>query len=458
MKVSGDYAVSLSIVLGVSGAGEPQDHRAWTSALKAALTPEQFAAWDKLETEERQKLKAEIDARLDAWLAPGRETMERSLLAKTEEMSRTLKLPKERVEELKSLAKEALNASMAKWRARQEQWYVDMDEEQRRELLKNRRVYFSPNSAESPEKMAVWKTGLAKFFSADERKQLEAEAAEHTARLARALTRLMVAEIDERVALTAKQREQIEPICDRLATKNVGLLPSPSTPAYQQTDVIEMLASGLKSAQSELQKFLEQVQWRHWLEASESAIGERGDADTPAAAKAQKEKPALPTEAEDFERIVGSYLDEETQKARQKALGESLLWAEDAGRASNLPVEKVELLKTAARGAVEESMHNWKSNVDETLHTYVRDTPVRFVQTRLESFERYNFQQRLYPPPETQAIWTDALKANLDAEETAAAKKSASERETFKADSIAAFVVAMFLINPTTLPSCSRQR
>jgi hypothetical protein len=73
----------------------------------------------------------------------------------------------------------------------------------------------------------------------------------------------------------------------------------------------------------------------------------------------------------------------------------------------------------------------------------VRDTPVRFVQARLESLERYNFQQRLYPAPETQAIWTDALKANLDADQTAAAKKSAGERETFRNESISAFVVAM---------------
>jgi hypothetical protein len=101
-------------------------------------------------------------------------------------------------------------------------------------------------------------------------------------------------------------------------------------------------------------------------------------------------------------------------------------------------------LKTAARGAVEESMNNWRANIEGMVRAKIGEASVGFLQARLENLDRYNFVQRLNPPPETQAIWTDALKANLDAQQAAAAAKSVSEREAFRNESIAAFVVAMF--------------
>jgi hypothetical protein len=443
-KDSLDSVVSMGGLFGVEKSVEPEEHSAWTSAVKGVLTPAQLAAWEKIVAEERQKLKAEIGDRLTAWLTPGRQALEESIFAKSDEMSRSLKLPKERADQLKSLAKDAVDACMAKWRDRQEKWLADMPDEQRRQMLKNRQVYFAPNADEVPEEMPAWKTGLNKLLSVDERKQLEAEAADHTARSAHAFDRLMVAEIDARVALTADQRQRIEPICQSVAAKNVGMLTPTPGPGYQQIDIIDLLSAGLKSSEKEVQAILEPIQWRHWLDACNSFTQERRGVSSTVPPKGQKEKPVLPAEPEEYERVLANYLDEHAKTTRERALAESLLWAEDAGRASNLPTDKVEQLKTAARGAVEESMRNWKSNVDETVHTFVRDTPARFLEGRLRNMQEYYFQQRLYPLAKTQALWVDAFKANLNAEQTAAAEKSANEREAFKSESIAAFVVAMF--------------
>jgi hypothetical protein len=444
LKASADFGAGF-YGLGTEGenAAEPDERIAWTSALKGVLTPEQFAAWEKITGEARQKLKAEIGERLTAWLMPARDTMEQSIFAKADEMSRSLNLPKERVDQLKSLAKEAVDAGIEKMREHQEKWLADLGDEQRRQMLKKRQMFFSPNEGESPEDTLVWKTGLTKLLSADERKRLEAEAADHEARHRHALARLMVAEIDARVALTADQRQRIAPICDRLAKQNIGMLYSPAR-GDQEIDVVEVLSTGLKFSKKEVQAILEPVQWEHWLDACDLSAHERNGRSIPAPAKGQKDKPTLPAEPEDFERILANYLDENTQRARQKGLAESLLWAEDAGRAANLPAEKIEQLKTAARGAVEESLRNWKSNVDDTVHSFVQNTPVRFLQRRLENLDRYNFQQRLYPEPKSQAIWMEAFKNGLDAQQAAAAAKSTNEREAFRNESVAAFVVAMF--------------
>jgi hypothetical protein len=253
----------------------------------------------------------------------------------------------------------------------------------------------------------------------------------------------MVTEIDTRVALTADQRQRIAPICDRLATKNVGML-TQQPGGYQQIDLMQVLTADLKRSEKEVQAILEPVQWRHWLDACDLSAYERNGRSYTVPAKGQKVEPTLPAEPEDFERILASYLEENTQRTRQKGLAESLLWAEDAGRAANLPADKIEQLKTAARGAVEASLSNWKSNIDETVHTFVQNTPVRFLKGRLENLESYNFQQRLYPEPKSQAIWVEAFKASLDAQQAAAAAKSANERDAFRNESIAAFLVAMF--------------
>jgi hypothetical protein len=253
----------------------------------------------------------------------------------------------------------------------------------------------------------------------------------------------MVVEIDLRIALTADQRKRLEPICDRLATRNLAMLPSRFTQGYGYVDAIGLAVSGLKSSQTEVQAILDPVQWRHWLDVCDSITRERGSVPNPTPARGV-EKRALPAEPEEYEAILANYLDKETQTVRQRALASSLLWAEDAGRASNLPAEKIELLKTAVRGAVEESTSNWKSDAEEAVRSFVQDTPVRFVRARLENLERNGFLQTLSPPPETQAIWTEALKANLDAQQLAAAEKSKSDRATFREEAIAAFVAAMF--------------
>ncbi len=440
-EASGNLAASVNSLESTTA---PQDHSAWAKALKRTLTPEQFVLWEKTLAEERQKLKAEIGDRLDGWLAPSRETMQESLFEKVAGISRSLNLPKEKTDQLKSLAKEAVDQSMVKMRDRQEKWLLAMEDEQRRQLLKNRRIYLGANTDEAPEDLSVWKTGFDKLLSTDERKQLETEAAEHKTRRARALSRLIAAEIDARVALTANQRQRLEPICARLAEKNVEMLTYPPGDSSIQLDLFGVLSSGFKSEGTEAQTILEPIQWQHWLEACTRLTAERNSRSRPAATKPPEEKPAVPPEPEEYEGILSDYLEVKARKLQEKALADSLLRAEDAGRAANLPAEKVELLKTAARGAVEESLRNWKTNAEQTVRSFVADTSPRLVKRRLENLQEYNFERRLETPPESQTLWTNTFKAALDAGQIAAAEKSAKDRDAFRSESLAAFIVAMF--------------
>ena len=445
LKAAAAAPESIGMMLnGVENTVTPQDQGAWTRALKRTLTPDQFAAWEKSTAEERQRLHAEIGDRLDGWLAPAREAMQESLFTTATEMSRSLHLPKDRADQLNSLAREAVGQSIGKLRERQEKWLAAMEDTARHEMLKNRNIYLGANPEEAPATLPIWKTGLARLLSADERKRLETEAAEHTIRRAHALARLMAAVIDTQVALTANQRQRLEPICDRLAEKDVETLCNQSGESYFQFDIFNVLASGLKSSETEVQAILGPIQWQHWLDACDRMTEKHRGSSRPALTKRPEEKATIPPEPEEYERALSDYLEVKTRKVRQQALAEALLRAEDAGRVANLPAEKVEHLKTAARGAVEESLRNWKSNADQTVRSFAGETPVRLVRRRLESLQEYNFQRKLDPPPETQALWIGTLKADLDADQAAAAEKSANERDAFRAESIASFIVAMF--------------
>ena len=423
----------------------PQDHAAWTKALKRTLTPEQLAVWEKSEAEEKQRLTAEIGDRVKEWVQPLREPLQDSMLSKAADVIKVLNLPGDRADQLKTFAKKAVEESLSKMTKREEEWLATMDDESRRQMLKNRRIYFSPNPDEAPQGLPVWKTGLAKLLSADEQKRLDAEASVHKARRAHALARLMLARLDEKVALTTSQRERLAPICEELAEKNVDNVFTLSVESYVQVDGYGTLTSALKSKDTEIQAVLEPVQWRHWLDACEIAAEGQQNRFQRRRNPLQKEaKPTNPPEPEESEQAISDYLDGKAQAMRRRVLGEFLLRAEDAGRAANLPVEKIERLKTAARGAVDLSLTNWKSSTDQMVRANIGDSSPRFIRLRLEGMERYNFQSRLLPPPETQALWTNAFKTELDAPQIAAAEKVAKERKALRSDAIAGFVIAMY--------------
>ncbi|TCO87708.1 hypothetical protein EV701_1207 [Chthoniobacter flavus] len=424
-------------------AAEAQDSKAWAAALKDTLTPEQYATWQKSDTGEREKLHAEIGDRLNAWLDPSREAMNEEVLTKVAQMSRSLNLSKEKADQLKSVGKSAVDESIGKMRDREEKMIAAMDEDARRQMLKNRNIYFSPSQEESPETSKAWKTGLTKLLSADERKQLDTEAAEHLSRRVQALARLMVAEIDARVALTADQRKRLEPICQRIAEKDSKSLSNSLGQGYSQIDVMATLSTEVKPDEAETKAILEPIQRQHWLAVCKIQTEERNAQSRTPTVKPKEEKAALPPEPEDVERAISDYLEGKERLHRQKALAEALLRAEDAGRAANLPAEKIELLKTAARGSAEELLASWKTNADETVRSSIGNTPARFVRSRLENLQEYNFQWRPNSQ-ESDALWTKTFKATLDAGELAAAEKSVNERETFRSESVANFIVAMF--------------
>ena len=92
-------------------------------------------------------------------------------------------------------------------------------QKEQREQMRAGRVSFGDDSGESPEQQAIWKDGLAKILTAEEVQRLEGAKKEHQARRARALSQIMLVELDQKVAFTASQRERLLPIAERLVNE-----------------------------------------------------------------------------------------------------------------------------------------------------------------------------------------------------------------------------------------------
>ncbi len=76
-------------------------------------------------------------------------------------------------------------------------------------------------ATEAPDQQPLWKEGLAKVLSPAQLKALETARADSDLRSAAALGKMMLAELDQKVAFTAAQRQSLEPIATRLMKNSV---------------------------------------------------------------------------------------------------------------------------------------------------------------------------------------------------------------------------------------------
>jgi hypothetical protein len=431
----------------IAGYVPPTDSEAWATALKSALTPEQAAAWEDVRNKRVQALKKQAGDYLNRTTENAREQYTRLILGTASGIKRSLSLSKERGAQLDQLAKAAAEKSAGEWRKRAEETFLQMEENQRQALLKTRQFFMGFQSDDRPDRQDVWKQGLAKLLSADELKRLETAKEERRSRRLRVMGMLMIAEFDEKAAFTAIQRQRLQPIATRLVSEEPTAFSEPDSNYSVAFSEQAFLAVGNKANEQGIKEMIDPIQWRHWQEiCSQKNPDPDSDNDGNPEEKSDGDgtKPQEIAEPEDFEIALSDFLYDKTEKEKNRMLPAMILKAEDAGRVAELGADAIGRLETAARGAADKALANWKSNADQSVRSLLQDASGQNAKRRLKSIESYNLPRDANLAPDKDMIWVNAVKAELTAGQMAAWKKAVDERTAYRNRAIALTVMTEF--------------
>ena len=423
----------------------PTDNPEWIATVRKALTADQAVAWEKVLEERRLAGAKKSDAYLKPLMGGIRESFRRTILAKSAEIARVLALPKERAGALNALAARVAEQSTEDWKNRAAKMVASMPEDQ---LLQMRlgRASFGRSLNQGPEQQALWKDGLASLLTPDETQRLEIAKGEKRSRRMRALGGIVIVEMDLKVAFNAEQRERLFPIAERLVAA-AGFFPEDPPEEYGlNLESQTFLSAGANAPENEMTAILDPSQWKHWKEACDpknlAASYPRRIVRSPAINSGLDETP--PPEPEEFETAFSAFLYEKTAPVRAQLLATMTLKAEDAARLGGLTPESSRRLQVAARGAIEESLASWKTNVDQTVRAQLENTSAPTARQRLAAVQDYVFERVAELKPEKNPVWDKTIAAEMTAEQRAKWQKEVDERNAFRSRSIASLVLSEF--------------
>lgn len=429
----------------------PFEHPKWTEALRRTLSAEQLATWEKTQADRR---KAVLEKFADAVKRTGdlaREQSRIALLAKATSIRGALALSKERSQELDKLAEKLAEQAVEPIRARAEKIFLSMDDDTQKQELKDRGFYIGLNEADLEKQQAAWKDGVAKLLTAGEVQRIEETRENLATRRARALGQILLAQLDEKVAFTASQRERLLPVAERLVKEVKALFPDGAQGRYFQINSATLLGAGRSAVEEEMTPILDANQWRHWQTACSASatagnrvnvIVRRGAAPAPAAAAAKPRAAAL--EPEEVEHAFSDFLHEKAAAERTRLLAASLLKAEDVARVAALPAEALARLETAARGAAEELLAVWKTTTESAVRGQVRDAVPETIRQRLAAMESYTYTRNSNTTKAAPAIWEKTAKAVIPEPAQQAWQKELDARAEFRERAIAAVILSEF--------------
>lgn len=426
----------------------PFEDPAWQQALNSIVTPAEMLAWKKHEDEEKAKFEKQLPLLLKPALDQMTTMWKAGLEVETGSLVTTLSLSAERAKALEPVVKAALDRAEKTYTRLAKEQIDKLDATSRARVIKQGRYYVGIDDNDLPQNDPEFKAALQNALTPEEKKQLEAANDARKARRMNALGRILISELDKKVAFTAKQREKLQPIAERVL-KNVEEL----SPAYRSRynydfEPGKFFAAATSATDTELKAILDPAQLAHWREACDSAKSDprynrRSYNPPPVEAKARG--PERPKEPEEVEIQLSEHMSKRSLVEKKRVLLEMTLQAEDAVRVAALPAETSAHLRTAARGAVERVLAQWKSNTDRNVRSNIQGVTPGNVKQRLASMDDYYYSNRGDSNgASTQLVWKKTVERELNDAQRAAWKVETDARKDFANSAIIAAVLAEF--------------
>jgi len=418
----------------------PDKQDTWTKALQQTLTPAQMEAWTQTQTKHTDDIEKEIANVLKNATDRTRTQQTNAIMAECKSIEDTLKLPPGRASQLENIANAAVNQTVDKTRSQEEKSLLEMDESQRRQLLTSG-FYMAPGPDDVPEQTSAWKDGLAHLLTADEQTKLEALKDNRKTRREHVMSKVMVMLLDEKLALTAVEREKLEPIAGRLV-KDIPQLYPPNNPgAYYSISPDIFYGATTKASDAELKPILDAIQLKRWHGLVNADASTQDTDDVAVQTGGIKDD-----EPEDVDKAISNFFYEKTEAERKRELESSSLKAEDAARVAGLNAESAERLEAAAAGATEQSLMTWKWFTEQQIRSQLQGLTPQNVNQRLAGLQDFFFQRRFYGMVnQHQAdLWDQTVQAELNEQQFDAWKKETDAREDYRSKAIAAAVLSEF--------------
>ena len=424
----------------------PADQPAWEEGLKQTLTPAQVAAWAAAEAKRKQEVEAEIADYLHAVALYGASVEKQDIDPQASEAREQLGLPTDRLDKVNALEKSVADEVGDAARAMAEKALLGMADDERKAVLGRKRYY----NWVPPLTKNKWNEGFAKLFSPDEVKRMQTVKEDRQNQRAHAMGKVLLALLDDRVALTAAQRQQLEPIAERLI-KTEGLIGSDNMNESISSSRIYEAAKG--GSADEIKTILDPIQWQHWQDTAQGKnLPDDGDQqDSPIqlpAANARKTPPPAAPGPEDAERAISDFLAGKSDAERTKIFAEKILKAEDCARVLHLPPASAENLQTAARGSADAFLDRWNLAARQIVQANLGGATPETVKQQLASIQDYQLSQgyqsngSVASPRES--LLDQTIKAELSPAQRTAWKAETDARKAYRANAVAGWIACSF--------------
>lgn len=422
---------------------DPGSRPDWKELVASVAGPDELARWDQHLAERKEKAEKEIPGILKLSLDRVRASWEKSLERDADQTLLALRLPKERLKTLEGVKRTVLERAEKRWTTQATEQLQKMEPPARDEIIKKGRGYYiSLQNDDQPQNDTEWKKAIEGLITPEERKQVEIANGERKTRREDQVGRLVLSELDRKLAFTSEQRAVLLPLVSKAALGDGRLFPTePTEYGYDfQSQNFATIAAKVKEA--DLKSVLDESQLKAWKELEKAQASQQQENSPKPVAKPDfgTRKP----EPEDLEQMVSSFLYEKSLARHTNLMNAMVTAAEDAARVTGLAPDRVARLRTAARGAVEAAMDEWRPTVDSVVRARLQGATVQDVGQRMTSIDSYYFNMYRSRKTEDYPVWQKALKAELNPDQFKKWEGEQKARQDFQDEAVAAFVLAEF--------------
>jgi DNA-binding transcriptional regulator YdaS (Cro superfamily) len=406
--------------------GEVWD-KAWDEAAAKVLPAELAAQWQKTDKEERSKAETEAADMIKPSEQQAQQQMEIAMGTEIDGMVMALNLNKERQQALEKLSKEAIQESL---KLARKGWLLqakNYSSAERKRIRGN--VYFGINDEQQAIKQPTWTEGIKKLLSEEERTRMATDTKDREQRSSLAISRACLAEMDKMLAMNQDQRTKLEPL---LVDMMLPLMEQ-RRQQYWSYNATQLFQNAGKLKEEKVRAILDDIQWKHWREL----INTNGNSSRNSMPDMNGTFPEVP----DMELAISQHLYKMYVTERSKTLATMMPQVEEATRLLSLPEPAVEKLTTAAKGAVETSLDNWRQFTESFVRQSVMTATPKNVLQALAGTERASLSRNDIQPQNTD-LWKTALKTTLNDSQLKTLDKVAGERTSYRLKAMASMSVS----------------
>jgi hypothetical protein len=427
----------------------PTDFPAWQAGLKQALTPAQAALWTAAEAQHKQDVEADSANYLVTVRKTAENMVRQQLDPEAADIRGAVNLPADRIAAVNTLEGSIITDAAAKCSARIEKALIEMPDTDRKLALNTPSYNLLP-----PAVMDQWKAGIAKVLTPEQLLGMKSAKEDRLAVRADAMGKILLTLMDDWVALTATQRQQLEPIAQDLMRSASEVIAEPDQNEFYSVPVSQILAVGVGGADDQIKAILDENQWRHWQDAAAGKNAsdneyEQQSVQLPAAgASATATATQAPVQEPDaVEKAISKYMADKSDAERQKVFAERELKAEDASRILHLPADAAQRLTTAACGAADAFMTGWSNAAEQAVRSNLGTVTAETINQRLQNIQGYQLQQaesNSGSGSPQDSVWDTTVKNVLNQDQIHAWKTETDARQQYESDAVCNWVTVSF--------------